>query len=98
MIKRQVLLQLQASRPHITLPTGRKESSFVYLLKNEEHFFKTPSENFPLSQISLARVVSYTDAETSDWQGDQGTMTDGEQEWLISWGHGRIHLPERVVV
>lgn len=52
----------------------------MYLLKNEEHFFKTPSENFPLSQISLARVVSYTDAETSDWQGDQGTMTDGEQE------------------
>lgn len=40
----------------------RKESSVVYLIKNEEHFFKIPPENFPLSQISLARVVSYNNA------------------------------------
>lgn len=53
--------KIAAAAPGIT-SKGRKESSVVYLIKNEEHFFKIPPENFPLSQISLARVVSYNHA------------------------------------
>lgn len=67
------LMQLEAPPPHTTLSKSRKESNFVYLIKNEQYFSKNPPAKFPFSQISLARVMSYTYA----W-----LVTGREVRWL----------------